>query len=91
MNNNVSAINGMMGNTPARKIKKVYDFQQNPSLHQTDSVKISNDVMTVRGAEKLRLDKIMEVRQQIKDGTYLTEGKLDSALDRAMDEALKNL
>ena len=32
----------------------------------------------------------MEVRQQIKDGTYLTGDKLDSALDRAMDEALKN-
>ncbi len=90
MNNNISAINGMMGNTPARKAKQVYQFQQNETLKATDSVKISNDVMTVRGAEQLRLDKIMEVRQQIQDGTYLTEEKLDSALNLALDAALKN-
>ena len=91
MDNNVSAINGMLGNTPARKIRKLYEFQQNPSLRKADSVQISNDVMTVRGAEQLRLDKIMEVRQQIKDGTYLTDEKLNQSLDKALDEALRSL
>ncbi len=90
MDNNISAINSMMGNTPARKARKLYEFQQNSSLRESDTVNISKDVMTVRGAEQLRLDKIMEVRQQIKDGTYLTADKLDKALDNALDEALKN-
>ena len=91
MDNNISAINGMMGNTPARKARKLYEFQQNSSLRGADSVQISNDVMTVRGAEQLRLDKIMEVRQQIKDGTYLTAEKLDQSLDKALDEVLRSL
>ena len=91
MDNNLSAINGMMGNTPARKVRQTYKFQQSNMPRSTDSVKLSNDVMTVRGAEQLRLDKIMEIRQQIADGTYVTEEKLNSALDNALDQVIKDL
>ncbi len=91
MDNNVSAINGMMGNAPARKVRKLYEFQQNSPLRQADSVKISNDVMTIRGAEQLRQEKIMQVREKLNNGTYVTAANLDTALDRAIDDALRNL
>ncbi len=90
MVDHIGGINGAMGNISTRKIKQAYQ-QNNTPAQINDTVEISNDVMTVRGVDKPRLDKIMEIRQQIKDGTYMTDEKLNVALDRALDDALSNL
>lgn len=89
MVDNIGAVNGMMGNSPARKIKQSYQFQQPAKIQ--DTVELTSDVMTVRGVDKVRMDKIMEIRQQINDGTYLTEEKLDKALDNALDQMISGL
>lgn len=81
---NISGIGASMGGAPAQKIRQAYAFTSQPA--QTgDTVELSNDVMTVRGVDKVKMDRIMEIRQQLKDGTYLTPQKLDSALDNALD------
>jgi negative regulator of flagellin synthesis FlgM len=37
-------------------------------------------------AAQIRQDRVTEIRQSIAAGTYETEGKLDAALDRFLDE-----
>lgn len=82
---NVNGIQGA-GGMQARKLNKVYSF--GTVERGTDRVELSNDVMTVRGLDKARMEKIMEIRRQIADGTYVTPEKLHASLDRALDDAL---
>jgi anti-sigma28 factor (negative regulator of flagellin synthesis) len=37
-------------------------------------------------AAQIRQDRVTEIRQSVAAGTYETEGKLDAALDRFLDE-----
>lgn len=87
MVDNIGAVGGAMGNVPARKLQKAYQMPQNQAKLQ-DAVELSDDVMTVRTNDQLRMEKIAEIRNQIKAGTYLTDQKLDRALDRALAEAI---
>ena len=87
MVDNINGINGAAGNAPVRKVRQAYQNFSQPAK-VSDTVELSSDVMTVRGVDKVRLDRIMEIRQQLKDGTYLTPEKLDVALDRALSDAL---
>lgn len=86
----IGGVGGAAAGAPAPKIRQTYQFTGTP-MQAKDSVELSNDVMTVRGTDKLRLDRIMEIRKQLKDGTYLTDEKLDTALDRALDDVLGKL
>ena len=43
-------------------------------------------ISRAREASDVRLDRVNEIRQQIADGTYETEEKLNLALDRLLDE-----
>lgn len=90
MTDSIGGIGGAAGNAQAHKVRQAYSFTSQPA-RAGDSVELSNDVMTVRGVDKLRMDRIMEIRQQLKDGTYVTPQKLDKALDRALDDLLSRL
>ena len=86
MVDNVNHVGGAGGQVPARKLKQTY---QKPHAERgADAVEFSSDVMRVRGAENIRLDKVMRIRKEIAAGTYLTPEKLDKALDSALDDAL---
>lgn len=83
---NVNGVQGAGGGMQARKLNKVYSFDA--VERGTDRVELSNDVMTVRGLDKARMEKIMDIRRQIAEGTYVTPEKLNISLDRALDDAL---
>ena len=76
---------GGAGAVPPKKLKGVLDAGE---TQRADSVEISRDVMRLQGMTGIRLDKVMEVRRAIANGTYLTAEKIDKALNGAIDEAL---
>ncbi len=77
---------GLGDTAQARKLKQAYRM---PELQRgEDAVELSADVMQLKGIEGVRLDKVMEVKRAIADGTYLTPEKLDKALDKAIDDAV---
>jgi anti-sigma28 factor (negative regulator of flagellin synthesis) len=86
MVDNVSNVNGLSGGA-SRQIKKTYQF--NDTAPNADAVELSSDVMRLKGVEGIRLDKVMEVKRAIANGTFMTAEKLDKSLDRAIDEALR--
>jgi negative regulator of flagellin synthesis FlgM len=54
----------------------------------SDTVEISGiqTFMTVLKANDVRADKVADVRAQIAAGTYVTDEKLDIAIDRLLDD-----
>ena len=86
MVDNVAGVGPVGGGAPARGTRFT---SVRPAVERgRDSVELSSDVMHVKGIEGIRPDKVMEVRRAIQSGTYLTEEKLDIALDRAIEDAL---
>ncbi len=62
-----------------------------PPLRPGDSVELSDHARfldTMRHMPATRHDRIEQVRQQISDGTFETEEKLETAIDRLLDELL---
>ncbi len=89
MVDNLQGVNGMGGMQPSRRSKTTYRMSDAPV--PADSVEISSDVMRLRGIEGVRMDRVMAVKSQIAAGEYFSAGKLDKALDRALDDALSQL
>lgn len=89
MVDNVNGVQGMGGMQPQRRVKTAYRMSDMPS--PADSVEFSSDVMRLKGVEGVRMDRVMEVRSEIAAGNYLTDEKLDIALDRALDEVIGQL
>lgn len=91
MVNNINGVTQAMAQAMLNKGKNVYHAPQGQQLY--DSIQLSSDVMQVRSLnfDNARLDKIKSIRKELADGTYLTPEKLDIALDRALDDALKGL
>lgn len=91
MINNIDSVHQAMAQTALNKAKGVYHLPQNARL--SDSVQLSNDVMRVRSANfnNARLDKINSIRRELENNTYVTPEKLDVALDRAIDDALRQI
>lgn len=91
MVNNISGINQAMAQAMLSKAKSVYSLPQNQQLN--DSVELSSDVMRVRSSnfDNARLDKINSIRAALANNTYVTPEKLDVALDRAIDDALRQM
>lgn len=59
------------------------------STQITDEIQISDIARLMEEARQLpeiRLERVNAIRAQIADGTYETEGKLDAAVDRLLDE-----
>ena len=83
MVNNVNGINSNQ-NTSSQVQRIFHNFNAVPRAE--DTVEISSDVMKLRGVDGVRMDKVMEVRKSIANGTYLTSEKLDIAFNRVFDE-----
>ncbi len=77
---------GPGGTAQSRKLNRNYKFDE--AQRGADAVEISSDVMKLKGVQGVRMDKVMEVRKAIAEGTYLTPEKLDKALDKAIDDAV---
>jgi hypothetical protein len=85
MLDNVNAVGGMGGVQPRRKTAKAYNISEAPA--SADSVEFSSDVMHLNGVKGVRLDKVMEIRAKMSaDPGYFSAKKVETALDRAMDE-----
>ena len=59
------------------------------SLQAADQLDISAEadmVSRVRSMPEIRGDRVAEIRQQIEAGTYETDGKLETAVGRLLDE-----
>ena len=91
MVNNINGVTQAMAQAMLNKGKNVYHMPQGQQL--SDSVQLSTNVMRVRSANfsNDRLDKINSIRKELANNTYITPEKLDIALDRALDDALKGL
>lgn len=90
----IKQVNGLDHLTAANnvaKTKSTYQFPRPGKL--ADSVQLSSDIMRVRTAntDPSRLQKINDIRTQLDNGTYLTPDKLNVALDRALDDVLKQI
>lgn len=63
--------------------------QQTSSLQPTDELTLSSEASFVDAARSLpdvRQDRIDSIRQQIADGTYDTDDKMNAALNAFLDE-----
>lgn len=69
----------------AQRARKAYR-PDGPAARGNDAVEMSADMQRLQQMEGIRLDKVMEVRRALEAGTYVTEEKLDAALERAMDD-----
>ncbi len=87
MVDHVPHVGGAGAGASARKLSKVYT--QSEAIRSADAVSLSPEVLRLKGIEGIRLDKVMEIRRAIADGSYLTPAKLDQALDKAIDDAFK--
>ena len=58
----------------------------NINIDQLDISPEADAASRAREASEVRQDRVNEIRQQIANGTYETEAKLDLALDRLLDE-----
>ncbi len=89
MVDHVNGVGGMGGMQPSRRAKNVYRMSDMPVA--ADSVEFSSDVMRLRGIEGVRMDRVMALKSEIASGSYFTDDKLDTALDRALDDAIGQL
>lgn len=88
MMDNVHNIGGIGGNISSNKLKKAYQMPE--SKPGADAVNLSSEVMNLKGVDGIRMDKVMEVKRAIADGTYLTAEKLGKALDKAIEDATRS-
>ena len=62
---------------------------QPEAFRETDQLDISPEadlVSRIRELPDIRADRVAEIRSEIESGTYETPDKLESALDRLLDE-----
>lgn len=78
---------GATGGAPAQKPKQAR--AKDAAGAAEDAVHLSPDIIRLRGVDGIRLDKVLEVRKAIQEGTYLTPERLDRALDGAIDDAFR--
>ena len=67
---------------------------ESPATSSSDRVQLSDSarlLARVLSMPDIREAKVEEVRDQILRGTYVTEGKLDAALDNLVNEFLEGL
>lgn len=76
---------GMGGNAQPRKVRA--NFEMPKAKRAEDAVQISADAAKLKKTDGIRMEKVLEIKRAIKNGTYLTPEKLDRALDKAIDDA----
>jgi len=88
-------INGPTAVHPAQPIRGPHHNQgsqpvENRSrVDSTDQLDISHEAdfaSQVKDIPDIRADRVASIKAQIADGTYLTDDKLDIALERLLDE-----
>ena len=88
-------INGPTAVHPAQTIRGPHHAPQAPAVEQrptfdtVDELDISHEADFVSQAKEIpdiRADRVASIKAQIADGTYLTDDKLDLALERLLDE-----
>ena len=90
----MSGINSIGPNTPIQKtltqpVQKQVSTAAPKQLKLTaDRVEIAkvNQLLATLKANDVRTEKVAGIRAQIAAGTYVTEAKLDAAIDRLMDD-----
>ena len=90
----MSGINSIGPNTPIQKtltqpVQKQVATNAPKQLKLTaDRVEIAkvNQLLATMKANDVRTEKVAAIRAQIEAGTYVTEAKLDAAIDRLMDD-----
>jgi len=96
---NVSnSINKLSSNAPVNKVvakpvQKEVPADAPKQLPVTDRVElsgaVSNLLKTLKSGGDVRAEKVAAIRQQLQDGTYEDDHKLDVAADRLLDDLLK--
>ena len=96
---NVSnSINKLSSNAPVNKVvakpvQKEVPADAPKQLPVSDRVElsgaVSNLLKTLKSGGDVRAEKVAAIRQQLQDGTYEDDHKLDVAADRLLDDLLK--
>lgn len=74
---------------PSSKFEQSSQARSTSSQYGPDELSISAEAQQVSATNNslpVRLDRVAEIREQIKNGTYETSEKLDAALERMLDE-----
>jgi len=88
-------VNGPTALHPAQPIRGPHHNQPPKSVENraaidtVDQLDISSEAdfaSQVKDVPDIRADRVASIKAQIADGTYLTDDKLDIALDRLLDE-----
>ena len=90
----MSAINGVGGHSPISKVVSQPVQKQlpvEPAKQQkiADKVQLSHVnhlLATLKAGGDFRADKVQQIREQLKAGTYESQAKLDAAIDRLIDD-----
>jgi len=88
-------INGPTAVHPAQSIRGPHNAPQAPAVDSrnqfdtVDELDISHEAdfaSQVKDIPDIRADRVAQIKAQIADGTYMTDDKLDMALERLLDE-----
>src|SRR5688572_19299004 len=89
----MSGINSIGPHTPIQKlvtqpVQKQLSTQAPKQLKLTDRIEIAkvNQLLATLKANDIRADKVSAIRAQIDANTYVTEAKIDAAIERLMDD-----
>ena len=84
----VDQISGLgSAGSAGRARKAVHSYQESQEPRQADGIAKSAELTRLSQIDGIRLDKVLEVRRALANGTYVTPEKLDIALNRAIDDA----
>jgi hypothetical protein len=84
MVDHVGGVDPLAGSGKNRKLKPI--FQNGQAPRGPDGVDLSSDLARLKQIKGIRLEKVLEARKALHDGTMVTDQKLDVALDRALDD-----
>jgi anti-sigma28 factor (negative regulator of flagellin synthesis) len=82
----INGVNPAANGGPARRLRRIY-LQEQEAARGADKVQVSKEVRELSETEGIDMKKVLEVRKALREGTYITAEKLDSALDSALDDA----
>ncbi|MGE5611522.1 MAG: flagellar biosynthesis anti-sigma factor FlgM [Bacillota bacterium] len=92
----MSRINGVGNNTPIQKVTSHPVTSKTPTvdskpLGSSDKLELSgmSHLLKSLKSNDIRTDKVAAVRAQIEAGTYENDQKLDTAIDRLLDDLNK--
>ncbi len=89
MVDNINNINSLGGANAPRRMHKAYG-KQPKQVEKTDSLQVSSDVKRLSQIEGIRLERVMAVKKAMADGSYVTNDKLERAVDKAIDDNFGN-